>query len=200
MDKPAPVDHPVHDLIRGRWSPRAFDPERPVTEDQLRSLLEAARWAPSCYNDQPWRFVVARREDSEDFARMMGCLASGNQVWARHAAVLLLAVAASDFRHNGKPNRWAHYDTGQAVAVLTVQASALGLRVHQMGGFSQDKAARELGVPADHTAMAAIAVGHPGAPEALPEDVRASELSPRKREPLAGLVFEGRWGERPRLL
>lgn len=192
MDKPAPTDHPVHDLIRDRWSPRAFS-ERPVSSQVQRSLLEAARWAPSSFNEQPWHFIVATRDEPVEFARMLNCLVNMNRAWAQHAPVLLLAVARTDFRRNDKPNRHALYDTGQAVASLTLQATAFGLAVHQMGGFSIEQARSTYDIPEDCEPVAAIAIGYPGDPQSLPDELRTLELSGRDRRPLGGFVFAGRW-------
>src|SRR5829696_1208912 len=134
MTKLHDTAHPVHDLVRRRWSPRAFS-SRAVERETLLSVLEAARWAPSSFNAQPWSFLVATQEDPAGFERMLNCLVPQNQAWAKAAPVLMIAVAKTHFEHNGKPNRHALYDTGQAVAFLTLQATALDLYVHQMAGF-----------------------------------------------------------------
>ena len=194
MNKLAPVVHPVHELIAQRWSPRAFAAE-PIEPAVLRSLLEAARWAPSCFNEQPWSFVVARRDDEEGFARLLGCLAEKNQLWARNAGALVLAVARPHFARNEKPNRHAWHDVGLAVASLTVQATALGLAVHQMAGVRADDAARILGVPDDHDVVTAIAVGRPGGLDDLDPSFHESELAARERRPQDEQVFEGAWGQ-----
>jgi len=135
----APVDYPVDDLVRRRFSPRAFS-ERAVPPQTLRSLLEAARWSPSCFNEQPWSFLVATHAEPAEFARMLSCLMEKNQLWAKHAPVLMLSVASKTFGHNGKPNRHAAHDVGTAAAWLTVQATAMGLFVHQMAGIDPEKA------------------------------------------------------------
>lgn len=193
MKKPAPVDPRVHELIRERWSPRAFS-DRSLEPGDLRSLLQAAQWAPSCFNDQPWAFLVARREEGEEFARLVDCLVPGNQSWARSAAALMLSVARLHFDHNGKPNRHAGHDVGLAVAQLTAQATALGLGVHQMAGFDGDAARRAYAIPEGWEPMTAIAVGYPGDPESLPDPLRDRELAARQRKPLADFVFAGGWG------
>lgn len=189
---PAVTDHPIHPLLQARWSPRAFAPT-PVTPEQLLSLLEAARWSASGGNVQPWSFVVAPRDDAAAFARLLGCLAEGNQVWAQHAPLLLLAVAQLQ-REPGKPNHYALYDLGQAVANLTVQATALGLHVHQMGGFDQEQARGAFVIPADFAPVTVLAVGVQGDPAALPEPLYGRELAARTRKPLASFVFGGAWG------
>ncbi len=194
MNKPAPVNPRVHELIRERWSPIAFD-SRPVEPEVLHSLLEAAQWAPSSFNEQPWSFLVATREQVEEHARLLDCLVPGNQGWARHAPVLMLSVAKLAFERGGKPNRHALYDVGQATAQLVLQATAAGLAAHQMAGFDGDKARATFGIPDGHDPVAAIALGYPGDPEALPENMRGRELAPRRRKSLSELAFAGRWGK-----
>lgn len=196
MRPPHDVAHPVHDLIRNRWSPRAFDPNRPVEHAKLRSILEAARWSPSSSNGQPWNFLVANRaDDPADYERMFGCLVEGNQKWAHTAPVLMVAVASSTFAHNGKPNAHALYDTGAAVAYLTMEATSLGLFVHQMGGFSAQKVRDAYGVPAGSDPVAAIAIGYLGDVNALSDDLRKKEVSPGQRKQIAKFVFAKSWGE-----
>jgi len=197
--KTAGVDPDVHELIRRRWSPRAFA-DRPVAPDVLRRVLAAARWAPSAYNEQPWRFIVARREDPEAFDRLLACLNEGNRRWAQRAPVLMLVLAQRTFSHSGAPNSHAWYDTGQAVAYLTLQATALGLYVHQMAGILPDEARRRCAIPEDYDVVVALALGYLGDPARLPEDLQARERSPRTRRPLTELVYEGRWGTPARFL
>ncbi len=190
----ADVAEPIHELIASRWSPRAIDPDRPVAQAQITSLLEAARWAPSCFGDEPWRFLVFDRASaSEDWARAFACLAEGNQTWVKNAPLLFAAVAGARFRHNDKPNRWAQYDTGAASVSLCLQASALGLVAHQMGGFNGALLAETFGIPEDYTPMAMIAVGHPGDAMLLPEALREKESAPRNRQPLEVIAFAGSW-------
>ena len=193
MEKSATTDHPIHDLLAQRWSPRSFS-DRPVSAQQVGSLLEAARWAPSCFNDQPWRYIVASREQEEAFAAILGCLMEKNQQWAKNAAVLMIAVAAETFERNGKPNRHAMHDVGLASAQLTVQATAMGLSVHQMAGFSRDKAREALAIPENFEPIVALAIGYRGDPDALPEGFRDSEKGPRSRKPLSEIAFSGTWG------
>jgi len=190
----ADVNHPIHDLLRRRWSPRAFS-DRPVELEKLRSLLEAARWAPSSYNEQPWSFIVAIKENPAEYERLLSCLVEGNIRWAQHAPVLMLAVARLHFERNGQPNRHAHYDVGQAVAHLTVQATALGLYVHQMAGFHVEKARELFSIPEGYEPMTAIALGYIGEPDALPEKLREREQAPRTRKSLDEFVFTGHWGQ-----
>jgi nitroreductase len=194
MDKLAPVDHRIELLIRKRWSPRAFS-DRALDMATLRSLLEAARWAASCRNEQPWRFIVAQRQEAREFVRLLSCLDDKNQQWAKRAAVLMLSVAHSAFTHNGKPNRHALHDVGLAVAQLTLQATALGLVVHQMAGFSVQRARETYSILPDFEPAAVIAIGYPGDPNGLPVDLRERENADRSRRPQAEFVFAKTWGQ-----
>ena len=193
MQKPAPADYPVHELIRNRWSPRAFS-EKPVPPEILRSLFEAARWAPSSNNEQPWAFLVATKDDPETHSRLLSTLVEFNQTWAKHAPVLAIAVSELEFARTGHPNRNAFYDTGAAVAGVTLEATARGLFVHQMAGFDPHKAIELFHIPKGWEPIAAFAIGFPGDPQTLPEDLRARELGGRARKPLADFVMSARWG------
>lgn len=186
-------DYSIHDLLRQRWSPRAFAPQM-VEPEKLCSLLEAARWSASGGNLQPWSFLLATQEQAEPFARMVSCLSEGNVPWASQAPVLMIAVARLN-RPNGQPNRSAYYDLGLAVQNLSVQATALGLYLHQMGGFSPDKARELFAIPEGYDAVTMIALGYQGDPAALSEKNRESELTPRTRRPLHEFVYGERWGE-----
>jgi len=193
MQKPAFTNFPVHDLIRDRWSPRAFS-DRPVEREVLASLFEAARWAPSSSNEQPWAFLVATKDHAENFAKTLSVLVEFNAGWARNAQALAIAVASLNFRSNGTPNRNAFYDTGAAVALLSVEATSRGLSVHQMAGFDHAKAKQVFGIPEGWEPIAALAIGYPGDPESLPEKLRDRELAPRTRKPLSEFVMSGQWG------
>jgi nitroreductase len=193
MQKPAATEFPVHDLISNRWSPRAFA-DKPVPPEVLRSLFEAARWAPSSNNEQPWAYIVATRDDKENFEKMLTVLIEFNANWAKSAPVLALAVAELAFSKNSVPNRNAQYDTGAATALLSVEATARGLAVHQMAGFDPEKARRVFEIPAAWEPIAAIAIGYPGDPESLSQPLRDRELAPRIRKPLSEFVMTGRWG------
>jgi nitroreductase len=158
-------------------------------------LLEAARWAPSSSNEQPWSFIVASKEEPAEFARMLGCLVEFNQSWAKEAPVLLLSIARLNFASSGKPNRHALHDVGQAIASLTVQAMAEGLFVHQMAGFDAEKARREFAIPEGYEPVAVAAIGYLGDANSLPDKLRERELAPRQRKPLKEFVYEGTWGQ-----
>jgi nitroreductase len=193
MQKPAPVNFPVHDLIRDRWSPRAFA-AKPIEPAILASLFEAARWAPSSSNEQPWAFLVATKDDPENFAKTLSVLVEFNAGWAKEAAALVLAVSSLKFHANGTSNRNAFYDTGAASALLSVEATHRGLAVHQMAGFDPAKAKQVFGIPEDWEPIAALAIGYPGDPGALSEKLRDREVAPRTRKPLSEFLMSGRWG------
>lgn len=194
MQKLADTAYPIEPLLKQRWSPRAFA-ERPVEIDKLLSLWEAARWSASCTNQQPWYFIVATREEKAEYARLLSCLRENNQLWASQAPVLMVSVAKLAFDMNGQPNRYAFHDVGLAVANLIVQATALGLYVHQMAGFYPDKVRELYSVPDGFEPVAGIVLGYPGDPATLPEDLRQREMAPRTRNPLESFVFQGAWGE-----
>src|SRR5207245_6726219 len=179
---------PDEGIKQGAFSDRRVDPAI------MRSLLEAARWAPSSYNEQPWSFIVATKDDTAEFSRLLSCLVEGNIQWAQHAPVLMVSVARLSFEDDGKPNRHAFHDVGLAVANLIVQATALGLVVHQMAGIFPDKIRELYGIPEGYEAVAGIALGYPVDPQSLPEELRKRELAPRERKPLTAFVFSGRWG------
>jgi nitroreductase len=193
MQKPAANDFPVHQLIRDRWSPRAFA-DKAIPQDVLRSLFEAARWAPSSNNEQPWAYIVATKDDQADFDKTLGVLVEFNAGWAKNAAALAIAVVELAFSNNSVPNRNAQYDTGAASALLSVEATARGLAVHQMAGFDPEKARQTFGIPAGWEAIAAMAIGYPGNPDSLPQKLKDRELAPRTRKPLSEFVMAGRWG------
>ena len=194
--KTASTQVDVHDLIARRWSCRAFDASRKVSREQIVSLLEAARWAPSCFGDEPWRFIVwDKNSDAAAWEKAFGCLVEWNQNWVKNAPVLVLVTANSLFRKNGNPNRWGQYDTGAAAENLCLQAVASGLMAHQMGGFDEDKTRRTFNVPKEFALMAMIAVGYQGDPEILDDnqELKELELAERARTPLGVHFFEGDW-------
>ena len=193
LKRPAETSTAIHDLIAHRWSPRAFDSE-PVEPEKIRSLFEAARWAPSSYNAQPWYFIVGTKDNPQNYKRVLESLIEFNQGWAKQAPVLALSVAKLKF-DDGKPNRHAYHDVGQAAANLSLQAEALGLSVHQMAGIDPEKARKLFDIPADYEAVAGIAIGYAGDPASLSDELRKRELAPRQRKPLDSFVFTGQWGK-----
>ncbi|MEX0718023.1 MAG: nitroreductase family protein [Planctomycetaceae bacterium] len=194
MDKPADTRFPIHPLLRDRWSPVAFD-DRAVEPEKLGSLLEAIRWSPSSFNEQPWAYIIGVRGEGDTFDRLLNCLSPGNVPWARHAPVLMLACAKFRFDKNGKPNRHARHDVGLANASLVFQAEAIGLRVHQMAGFDPDQARAEFAIPDSHEPLTMIALGYYGRPDRLPQDYRDRERGERVRKPLEEIAFTGDWGD-----
>jgi nitroreductase len=182
MEKPAHARHRIEDVIAHRWSPRAFD-ERPVEPEKLKSLFEAARWAPA-----------ANKEQGPEYDRLLSCLSEGNSKWVFRAPLLILSVASLFFEDDGKPNRHAMHDTGLAVENLVLQATALGLQAHQMAGYDVEKARKACQIPSGFEPVAMIAVGYPGDPEILPEYLRERELKPRERQPIEDFVFTASWG------
>ena len=192
VKKLAETQVPVHDLIGRRWSARAFS-DRPIDRETLLSLFEAARWAASSANAQPWAFIVATRDDPKNYEDLLGVLVDSNRSWADKAPVLILALAR--VQNEGKPIRHALYDLGQATANLTVQATAHGLTAHTMGGFSVQAARDRFAVPAEWEPVSVIALGYPGDPETLTEKLRDRETAQRQRKPLDSFVFSGTWGQ-----
>lgn len=184
-------EYPVDKLFVDRWSPRAMSGE-PIPEEELMVLFEAARWAPSSFNNQPWRILYARR-DSEHWPLFLSLLVESNRAWADKAAALLLFVSKTTFDHNGKPARTHSYDTGAAWENLALQAMLRGYIAHGMQGFDYERAKAELQVPDAYQVQAMAAIGRPGAKENLPEMLQAKE-TPNDRRPLAGTVCEGLFG------
>lgn len=196
FDKKIDTQEKIDDLLAKRWSGRAYDVSRQVSQQDIISLLEAARWAPSCYGDEPWRYIVCDKSTNESaWDKAFSCLAEGNQSWAVNAPVLILALANSIFSHNDNDNRWAQYDTGAASMSLCIQASSLGLMVHQMGGFSAEKAAEIFSIPEQYTSMAMMTVGYQLAEDKISEEMMERESSDRQRNPLAEQFFDGEWGK-----
>ncbi len=191
--KPATADHAILDLLRERWSARAFD-DRDIEDAVLRRIFEAARWSPSSANEQPWRFVIARRKDEASFARLLGALTPRNQLWVRGAPLMGFSVARLISERTGQPNRWAWYDTGQSMAHLSIQATHEGLIVHQMAGYDAARAREAADIPDGFEPVSAFAIGYPGDPATLDETFQKLEASPRTRRPQADSLYEGRWG------
>jgi nitroreductase len=193
MKKPAPTEQPVHPLIRERWSPYWFD-GRALDESDLRAILEAARWAPSAYNEQPWSFIVAKRDDATEHERMVSCLVEGNRTWAREAPVLILGLTRRRFRRTEEANATCEHDLGLAAATLSLEATARGIFVHQMSGIEPERIREAYAIPDDVTPLTALALGYCAAPSAVPERYRDRQHRARERDPLASFVFGARWG------
>ena len=185
--KHAPEEAGVDHLIRRRWSPRAYsDKEVPTAE--LKRLFEAARWAASSSNEQPWRYLVGRRGD-DTYQKIFNALVEGNQSWAKSAPVLVLSVAKKTFTANGNPNPYGLHDTGWATANLALQATADGLHTHSMAGFDREQARASFAIPSDYEIGAVTAIGYFGDSASLPEHLHKMEVSPRQRKPLEAFVF-----------
>lgn len=189
----ASPDHPILDVISQRWSPYVYA-DRPVSDADIRSLFEAARWAASSYNEQPWRFILATKSDPAQYDRVFSCLVEPNQAWAKAAPVLVLGCYQESFSRNGSPNRCAAHDLGLAVGNLSAEATARGLAVHPMAGILSDRVKSEFGLPAGAVPLIALAIGYAAAANDVPENMHDRELSPRTRKPLSETVFSGRWG------
>ncbi|MES2180669.1 MAG: nitroreductase family protein [Pseudomonadota bacterium] len=190
MHKPAITQVPINETLANRWSGRAYDVAKSVSHAQIVALLEAARWAPSCYGDQPWRFIVwDKNTDAQAWQQGFDCLVPGNQAWVKDASVLLLTCADTLFNHNQKPNRWAQYDTGAAAENLCLQASSMGLMAHQMGGFDADKARETFAIPVQYIPMAMVSIGYAADITTLEGEVLTRETAARSRRPLNELFF-----------
>jgi nitroreductase len=197
--EPAKTDYPIHDLIARRWSPYVFAP-RPVPESDVQSLLEAARWAPSSYNEQPWRFMIAARTQPEEFAKLLSCLVESNQTWAENAGFLMLGIVARAFIRNGKPNAAAEHDLGLCMGSLTFEATARGLVVHQMIGIVPQKAREVYGIPAGFDPLTAAAIGYLGDESKAPPELAQRDAARRGRRPLKETVFEGKWSQPAKII
>lgn len=184
----------IHDLIANRRSIRAFD-SRSIDDDSFIRLFEAARWASSSRNEQPWRFIASRKEDQENFQRMLACLNESNRIWAQHAAVLIVVLAKKNFTLHPAPNTHAQHDVGLAIGNLALQATALGIFLRQMGGINYKKVQDDFAVPDEYEIISIIAGGYPGSGESLPENLREREAVPRQRKALSELVYEGSFGQ-----
>ncbi len=191
--KVAVTDHPILTPIAARFSPYAFEP-RTIEKAKLLSCLEAARWAASSFNEQPWSFIIALREDKAEFAKMLACLGEPNQEWAKDAGALILTVVCKTFTRNGTPNRVAEHDLGQAAANLAIQATDEGMQVHQMAGVNLTQIRQAYNVPATHEPMTAIAIGYAADPDtAANKELASRDTVARSRKPLSEWVFTGGW-------
>ena len=194
MDKPAVTDIPLSESIRKRWSPKIFS-EIPVSKEHLQQILVAASWAPSCFNAQPWSFIIGAHENHETFQKLSDCLTPTNSVWAVKAPVLILAIAELNFTHNGKKNRHASHDLGLALGNLLNQATLLELQAHLMAGFSIEVAKKNFGIPNTHDPFTMIALGYKADINTIPKKLLEKELTPRTRKPLNELAFTGSFQE-----
>lgn len=192
-NKSASTSYPINKLISERWSPYAFE-DRSVSEADLCSLFEAARWSASSYNEQPWSYLIATRENSDQFQQLLSCLTEGNQSWAKDVPVLALGIASLKFTLNHEDNRAAIHDLGSASSNLAVEATARGIYVHQMIGIFPDKARDLFGIPEDYEAWTGLAIGYQGDPTTLPDGLKERDLKPRQRKPIEQFVFSGKWG------
>jgi nitroreductase len=191
--KSAFTNYPIHELLAERWSPYAFQ-DRLVSEADLCSLFEAARWAASSYNEQPWSYIVSTKENPELFQQLLSCLVDANQFWAKDAPVLALGIVSHKFTRNQKDNRAAIHDLGLATSNLVVEATARGICVHQMIGILPDKARELFEIPDGYEAWTGMAIGYQGDPTTLPDALKERDLTPRQRKPLEQFVFAGKWG------
>ena len=199
MSKRAVTEYPIQELIASRWSPYAFD-SRPVSKADIRSLFEAARWAASSYNEQPWHYLIATPDDPAEFAKLLSCLVEGNQAWAKAAPLLAISVASLNFTLNGKPNKAAIHDLGLAACSLTFEATARGLAVHQMIGIVPERVRELYQLPEGYEAVTGLAIGYVGDPQRLPDKLKERDLAPRTRKPLKEFLFTGRWHSASRIL
>ncbi len=194
MQNPAKTDFAIHPLLANRYSPRAFL-DKQIDPVALKRIFEAARWAPSCNNDQEWFYIAGIRNQGPDFSRICSTLTPNNQTWASQAAVLMIVCGRTSFTGGTKPNKWHAYDCGQSAAHLTFQAAAEGVSVHQMAGFDAQKAIAELSIPDGVVPLTAIAMGYAGDASLLPPVLAEREAAPRVRRPQKEFVFGGMWGK-----
>ena len=195
MKKPAITEQPIHSILSDRWSSRAYDPDQLVSQESFLSLMEAARWSPSCMGDQPWQFITFHKKDATSWTQALNCLSVGNQNWAMDASILILACARQSFSSNEKPNRWNQYDTGAACENICLQATSIGLVAHQMGGFDVEKTRQLFQIPSQYDLMSFIAIGYPLAIEKMSAEALVKEKEARKRKPLREIFYTNQWGE-----
>ena len=193
MKKIATTEVPINEVIAERWSPRAFDSSYLIDEESIKSLFEAARWAPSCYGDQPWQYVLFKKEDATGWAGALNCLSIGNQDWAMDASIFIVVCANKNFNHNGEPNRWSQYDTGAASENICLQAASIGLAAHQMGGFDQEKIRNLSNIPLEFDILACMVVGKNLDESKLSQVQKEKETQVRSRKPLKDIYFINQW-------
>ena len=193
MKKSAETEVQIAPLIAERWSPRVFDPEFTMDENSVKSILEAARWSPSCFGDQPWKFVIFHKKDASQWVKALNCLSVGNQNWAMDTSLLIAVCANKNFKHNNNENKWSHYDTGAASENICLQSTYLGLAAHQMGGFDSDKIRNLSNIPVEFDVMSFIAIGKPLAKNLMTNEQVEAEGTARKRLKLNEIYFENKW-------
>jgi len=194
MNKITPVIVPISPIFENRWSPRSFDPNREILEEDIIKIFEAARWTPSCFNEQPWRFIVCNRlTDADSWERALQCLGEWNQGWAKNCQVLTIICHDTIFERNAKNNKWSAYDTGAAAVTIAYQAIEMGIHSHQMGGFDEQKTVDLFQIPDRYKPISVIALGFQGDLESLDEDYKKSETDARKRKEPKGNIFNGKW-------
>ncbi|MDR0779423.1 MAG: nitroreductase family protein [Pseudomonadales bacterium] len=196
LQKPYDTSAPIHALFAQRYSGVCFDPQRPVPPELLLSVAEAARWAPSCNGDEPWRFLICNKATTPAaWDKAFACLMEGNQAWCRHAPVLVIICTDTRFTHNDNPNRFGPYDCGAAALSLCLQATAHGLMTHQMGGFLPAKTQESFAIPERYQPLAMMALGYQLPESEFPAQWRERETKPRQRRPLGAQFFAGEWGK-----
>lgn len=196
MEKLADTTVPIHPLLAQRYSPRSFAADKAVSHAQLIALCEAARWAPSCFGDEPWRLIVCDKNTQPDaWQQAYDCMVPFNQSWAGNAPVLIIITADTRFVHNDKPNAHGQYDTGAAAISLALEAVNQGLVTHQMGGFSADTAREKFAIPTRYTPIAMMAIGYQAPAAQLPAEMQADEQAARQRQPLGSRFFAGAWDQ-----
>ncbi|NNE37327.1 MAG: nitroreductase family protein [Gammaproteobacteria bacterium] len=196
FEKKASTRFPINQYLANRWSGRIYDPDKYISTEDRIILAEAARWSPSCFGDEPWRFIFCDKSNNEDaWQNAFDCLVEGNQSWARNAPLLIMISSDTLFARNENPNRWGSYDTGAAAMGLSIQATEMGIMVHQMGGFNVDKARQVFAIPERFTPMAMMTAGYQIAMESIPEDMKERELAERVRKPLEECFYDGEWGK-----
>jgi nitroreductase len=197
-EKQAHTSVPIHALLASRWSPYCYSP-KPVAAADLNAILEAARWAPSSYNEQPWRYILAQSSDRDAYEKVLSCLVDGNQAWAKHAPVLMIGVVMMTFARNGKPNRAAQHDLGLSAGNICTEATARGLYVHQMIGIVPERVRELYGVPPEAEPLTGLAIGYPGNGADMPEAMRDLDRKPRTRRPVGEFVFADGWQQPAKL-
>ena len=193
MKKLADTEVDIAPLIAERWSPRVFNPDFMMDDNSVKSILEAARWAPSCFGDQPWKFVIFHKKDALSWVKALNCLSVGNQNWAMDTSLLICVCANKNFKHNNNENKWAKYDSGAAAENICLQSTHMGLAAHQMGGFDSDKIRNLANIPVEFDVMSFIAIGKPLSKDLMSKEQLEAEATSRKRLKLNEIYYENEW-------